>query len=79
MTNSEIAYEIRRIVRGELDDCERALNSEDIARAKSELDDAISKTQTSCKPNWIAGPYESIPLCAIPGTFRMKNTSGDDG
>jgi hypothetical protein len=43
MTNSEIAHEINRILRGELDDCERALNSEDIDRAKRELDDAITK------------------------------------
>jgi len=43
MTNSEIAYEIKRILRGELDDCERALNSANINRAKSELEDAITK------------------------------------
>jgi hypothetical protein len=43
MTNSEIAYEIRRIVRNELDDCESALNSEDMDRVKREPDAAISK------------------------------------
>jgi hypothetical protein len=43
MTNSEIAYEIRRILRGDLDDCENALNSNDVDRAKGELDSAITK------------------------------------
>jgi hypothetical protein len=37
------AEEIRRVIRRELDDCERALNSDDIPKAKSELDDAIRK------------------------------------
>ena len=43
MTGSEISHEIKRIIRGELDDCERALNAEDINRAKRELDDAVTK------------------------------------
>ena len=43
MTNEEIASAINRILRNELDDCERALSSEDIDRAKRELDDAITK------------------------------------
>jgi hypothetical protein len=37
------AEEIRRVIRRELDDCERALNSNDVPKAKSELDDAIRK------------------------------------
>lgn len=43
MTGSEIAHEFNRIIRGGLDDCERALNAEDIDRAKRELDDAVTK------------------------------------
>ncbi len=43
MTNSEIAAEIKRIIRGDLDDCENAWNAEDIDRAKGELDSAITK------------------------------------
>jgi hypothetical protein len=43
MTNSEIAHENRPVLRGDLDDCENALNSKDIDRAKNELDSAITK------------------------------------
>ncbi|MBB4262671.1 hypothetical protein [Bradyrhizobium sp. CIR3A] len=43
MNGSEAAEEIRRILRRELDDCERALKNDDVDRAKRELDDAISK------------------------------------
>ena len=42
-TNSEIAYTIKRIIRGELDDCERALKSGDTDKALRELDDAVTK------------------------------------
>lgn len=31
------------IIRGELDDCERAIKNEDLHRAKRELNDAVSK------------------------------------
>jgi hypothetical protein len=34
---------LEAIIRGELDDCERALKQENIQLAKRELDDAISK------------------------------------
>lgn len=43
MEKSEAAEAIRRILRRELDDCERAINSNDMDRAKSELDDAVRK------------------------------------
>jgi hypothetical protein len=43
MENSEIAAELRRIIRGELDDCERALKADDATRALRELDDAVTK------------------------------------
>jgi hypothetical protein len=43
MDASEAAYEIRRIIRNELDDCERAINASDLNKAKSELDDAVRK------------------------------------
>lgn len=43
MTNSEIANEIRRVIRNELDDCERALKTGDTAKALRELDDAVTK------------------------------------
>lgn len=43
MTNDEIAYTIKMIIRGDLDDCERALKAGDIARALRELDDAVTK------------------------------------
>jgi hypothetical protein len=43
MEANEIAYAIRRIIRNELDDCERAINANDPNKAKSELDDAVRK------------------------------------
>jgi thioredoxin-like negative regulator of GroEL len=43
MTNSDIADKIRRVLRSELDDCERALKNGDVQKAQSELEDAISK------------------------------------
>jgi hypothetical protein len=43
MDGSEAAYEIRRIIRNELDDCERAINGKEYDKAKSELDDAVRK------------------------------------
>jgi hypothetical protein len=43
MDKDEIRDAIRRILRNELDDCERALINSDIRRAKSELDGAITK------------------------------------
>ena len=43
MTNDEIKLALRRVLNGELDDCERALRNGDPERAKRELDDAISK------------------------------------
>jgi hypothetical protein len=45
MTNSEIATQIRRIIDGELDDCERALKAGDTARALRELDDGVTRLQ----------------------------------
>lgn len=43
MTNDEIAYAIRRVIRGELDDCERALKSGAVDKALRELDGAVTK------------------------------------
>jgi hypothetical protein len=43
MTNSEIAAQIRRVINGELDDCDRALKNGDTASALRELDDAMTK------------------------------------
>ncbi|UQD69334.1 hypothetical protein JEY40_25315 [Bradyrhizobium japonicum] len=43
MESRDAAEEIRRILRRELDDCERALNNDDVDKAKRELEDAISK------------------------------------
>jgi hypothetical protein len=43
MTGEEIASALRRVIRGELDDVERALHRGDVQRALSELDDAITK------------------------------------
>jgi hypothetical protein len=40
---AEAAVEIRRVIRGELDDCERAINAGEYDKAKSELDDAVRK------------------------------------
>jgi len=43
MTSGEMADAIRRIIRRELDDCERAIKNGDEDRALRELDDAIRK------------------------------------
>jgi hypothetical protein len=43
MDGSEAADLIRRVVRNELDDCERAINAKQYDKAKSELDDAVRK------------------------------------
>lgn len=43
MDKSEIADTIRRIIRNELDDCERAIKNSDNHRALRELDDAVTK------------------------------------
>jgi hypothetical protein len=43
MSGASIAEEIRRVIRQELDDCERALKNNDIRTALSELDDAVRK------------------------------------
>ena len=40
---SSVAAEIERVVRNELDDCERAIKNGDSHRALSELDDAVRK------------------------------------
>jgi hypothetical protein len=41
--SASLAAEIRRVIRNELDDCERAIKSDDDKRALNELDDAIRK------------------------------------
>lgn len=43
MTPAEAVAEIRRVLRRELDDCERAIRDEDPERALSELDDAVRR------------------------------------
>jgi len=43
MEKDEAASAIQRVIRNELDDCERAMTRGDIAAAKRELDDAITK------------------------------------
>lgn len=43
MNNLELANQIKRVIRNQLDDCDRALSSGNITRAKSELDDAVTK------------------------------------
>ena len=47
MTDSNIVqqaiYELNRLRRNEIDDCERAMRSEDMDRARRELDDADTK------------------------------------
>jgi len=43
MNNSETATEIDRVIRGELDDCERALIAGNTTRALRELDDAVTR------------------------------------
>jgi hypothetical protein len=51
--SSLIAAEIRRVIRNELDDCERAIKNNDEKRALDELDDAVRKLKR------IAGQLES--------------------
>ncbi len=43
MTARQLAEEIRRIIRGELDDADRAIRNENPHRARREIDDAVSK------------------------------------
>jgi hypothetical protein len=43
MTARSLAEEIRRVVRNELDDADRAIKNGDPAKARRELDDAVSK------------------------------------
>ncbi|GGD42554.1 hypothetical protein [Aureimonas glaciei] len=43
MSNEEAAMMIQRIIRNELDDCERAIKNDDPQKALSELDDAVRK------------------------------------
>jgi hypothetical protein len=43
MEKNEISYAIRRLLRRELDDCERAIKNDDKRRALSELEDAMKK------------------------------------
>lgn len=43
MDKDEIAYAIRRVINGELDDAERAIKKNDSRRALNEIDDAITK------------------------------------
>lgn len=43
MEKAEAAEAIRRVLRNELDDCERAIKANDDRRALSELDDAMTK------------------------------------
>jgi hypothetical protein len=45
MGNAAFAHEIQRIIRNELDDCERAIRNEDPHRALNELDDAVRKLE----------------------------------
>jgi len=43
MDPKQVAHEIRRVIRVELDDCERAIRAGEYDRAINELDDAITK------------------------------------
>ena len=43
MDPQHIANEIRRVIKGELDDCERAINANNKKLALNELDDAMRK------------------------------------
>lgn len=43
MDADEMKDAIRRILRYELDDCERAIKKEDLKKAKRELENAITK------------------------------------
>ncbi len=43
MQGNEAADLIRRIIRNELDDCERAIDAKEYDKAKNELDDAVRK------------------------------------
>lgn len=40
---SRAKTELNRVIRNELDDCERAIKNEDLDRARRELDDAVRK------------------------------------
>jgi len=46
MEKPEIAERIKRIIRGELDDCERAIKAGNPKQALSELDDAVTKLRS---------------------------------
>lgn len=43
MSARRIADEVKRLIRNELDDCDRAIRGGDTVRARRELDDAITK------------------------------------
>ena len=43
MDKVEIQDRIKRIIRNELEDCERAIRNQDNDRARRDLDDAVSK------------------------------------
>jgi hypothetical protein len=43
MEENEISYAIRRLLRRQLDYCERAIKNDDKRRALSELEDAMKK------------------------------------
>jgi hypothetical protein len=48
MSNEDIKEAVRRVIRGELDDCERAIKNKEYPKALSELDDAITKLKRIC-------------------------------
>jgi hypothetical protein len=43
MDKDEIVYAINRVIRGELDDCENAIQNDDKEQALSDLEDAVIK------------------------------------
>ncbi len=43
MTARQLAEEINRVIRDELDDADRAIRNENPQRARREIDDAVSK------------------------------------
>ncbi|KKN94448.1 hypothetical protein LCGC14_0187950 [marine sediment metagenome] len=43
MEKEEASEAIRRVLRNELDDCERSIKSENLSKAKRDLEDAITK------------------------------------
>ena len=49
MEADEIADLIARVIRNELDDCERAIKNNDSRRALSELDDGITKLKRAVR------------------------------